>query len=96
MPRMREAMRSDRTASSASSLLADAHQHDRLARDLAHRQRGAAARVAIGLGEDHAGQFERRAERARGIHRVLAGHAVDDEQPLVRLDRALDLAAPRP
>ena len=72
-------------------LLAHAHQHDGLARDFAHRQRGATARIAVGLGENDAGEIERRAESARGIHRVLAGHGVDDEQPLVRFHGALDL-----
>ena len=77
-------MRSGSKGSSASVFSPDAEEHDRLAGDLAHRERRAAARIAVGLGEDDAGQVERRAEGARGIDRVLAGHGVDDEQPLVR------------
>ena len=76
--------------------LAHADQHDGLAGDLAHRQRRAAARVAVRLGEDDAGEVERRAEGARGIDRVLARHGVDDEQALVGFHGALDLLAPLP
>ena len=65
-------------------LLAGADQHDRLAGDRAHRQRGAAARVAIDAGQDDAGDAGALAERLRDIDRVLAGHRVGDEQRLVR------------
>ena len=65
--------------------------HDGFARDFAHRQRGATARIAVGLGENDAGEIERVAESARGIHRVLARHGVDDEQALVRFHGTLDV-----
>ncbi len=65
-------------------LLAHADEFDRRAGDLPHRKRGAAARVAIELGEDDAGERQRRAECPRGIHRVLSLHRVDDEQRLHR------------
>ena len=41
---------------------------------------GIAARIAIGLGQNDAGQIQRFVEGPRGIHRVLAGHAVHDKQ----------------
>ena len=64
---------------------ADADEQDRLPGDLAHRERRAAARVAVGLGQHHAGQVQRGTESPRRIDGVLAGHAVDDEQRLDRL-----------
>ncbi len=92
MPRMREAMRSGWNASRASGFSPDAHEQDRLARHAAHRQGGAAAGIAVRLGEDDAGQVERRAEGTCRVDRVLAGHAVDDEQRLDRLERGGELA----
>ena len=71
--------------------LAHAHHDDGFAGHLAHRQRGATARVTIGLGEDDAGEVESGTEGARGIHRVLARHGVDDEQALVGFHGAFDL-----
>src|SRR5262252_6229794 len=53
-------------------LLSDADQHDRLAGNLAHRERRAPAGIAIGLGENDAGEVEGIAERARSVHRVLS------------------------
>ena len=97
MPRMRLAMRSGWNASSAVELLADADELDRLAGDVPHRQRRAAARIAVELGQDDARERQRVAEGARGVDRVLTGHGVDDEQRFDRLDSALmqraDLAA---
>src|SRR5205823_14357589 len=40
--------------------------------------RSAPARIPVRLGEDDTGEVERRAEGARGVHRVLAGHGVHD------------------
>ncbi|MEN9838064.1 MAG: hypothetical protein RLZ79_1732, partial [Pseudomonadota bacterium] len=42
------------------------------------------------LGEDHSGQFERRTEGFRRIQRVLSGHRINDEQPLMRAHRRID------
>ena len=44
-------------------LLAGTGEEDRLADDFLHRQRGAAARVAVDLGEDHAVEPDRLVER---------------------------------
>ena len=57
--------------------------------DVAHRQRGAAARVAVGLGQHHAGERQRFGEVLGGDRGVLAGHRVDDEQRLDRIHRAV-------
>ena len=77
-------------------LLAGTREEDRLADDLLHRQRGATARVAVDLGEDHAVEADRLVERLGDVHRFLAGHGVDDEQRVVRLHRVADLRAARP
>ena len=73
-------------------LLAGTREEDRLADDLLHRQRGATARVAVDLGEDHAVEADRLVERVGDVHRFLTGHRVDDEQRVVRLDRGVDRA----
>ncbi len=65
--------------------LADAGELDRLAGDRAHRQRRAAARVAVHPGQDHAGELDLVDEALGDVDRVLAGHRVGDEQDLVRL-----------
>lgn len=54
-------------------------------------QRGAAARVAVDLGQHHAGQRQRFVKRLGGIGGVLAGHGVDHEQGFHRLDRRVHL-----
>ena len=71
-------------------LLADADEPDRLAGDRAHRQRGAAAAVAVHAGQDHAGDADAAVELLGDVDRVLAGQAVDDEQRLVRVGRVAD------
>jgi uncharacterized protein YbjT (DUF2867 family) len=53
----------------------------------AHRQRRAAARVAVQLGQHHAGQRQRLLEGLGGVDGVLALHGVDDEQRLDRVQR---------
>ena len=68
-------------------LLADAQELDRLAGDLADGQGRAAAGVAVGLGEDDAGQRQGLVEGLGGVGRVLAGHGVDHEQGLDRAGR---------
>ena len=71
-------------------LLAEADELDRLAGDGAHRERRAAAAVAVHAGQDHAGDADPAVELLGDVHRVLAGQAVDDEQRLVRLGRVAD------
>ena len=66
---------------------AGADQLDRLVGDRAHRQRGAAAAVAVDAGEHDAGQADALVESARQIDRVLAGQRVGDQQHLVRTAR---------
>ena len=68
-------------------LLAGADQLDRLAGDRAHRQRRAAAAVAVDAGQHDAGEADALVERAREIDRVLAGQRIGDQQHLVRLRR---------
>ncbi len=63
---------------------------DRLAGDGAHRQRGAAAGVAVELGEDDAVEVDRCCELLGDVDGVLAGHGVDHQQDVVRLDRVAD------
>ena len=65
--------------------LADAGELDRLAGDRAHRQRRAAAGIAVHPGQDHAGQVDLAGEALGDVDRVLAGQAVDDEQDLGRV-----------
>ncbi len=65
-------------------LLAGADELDRLAGDGAHRQRRAAAAVAVHAGQHDAGDAEALVEGARRVDRVLAGQRVGDEQHLVR------------
>ena len=60
-------------------------EHDRAPGQLHDGQRGAAARVAVELGQHHAVVADPVQERLRGGHRVLADHRVDHEQDLVRL-----------
>ncbi len=71
-------------------LLADADEADRLAGDGAHRERGAAAAVAVHAGEDDAGEADAAVELLGDVDGVLAGQAVDDEQGLVRAGGVAD------
>src|SRR4051812_27309466 len=72
-------------------LLAHAGEQDRLAGDGLDAQRGAAAGVAVELAHQDAVELDRLAELLGDVHGVLAGHRVDDEQDVVRLDRAADV-----
>ena len=71
-------------------LFAHADELDGLARNGFHRERRAAARVAVELGQEHAVNIQRVVERLRGVHCVLTRHGVHHEQDLVRLHRRLD------
>jgi hypothetical protein len=88
---MREAMRSGGTPRARRSSR-DAGELDRRAGDVTHRQRGAAARVAVELGQDDAGERQRSRNARAVLHGVLALHRVDHEQ---RLDRPTPRAARR-
>ena len=55
-------------------------------------ERRAAAGVAVDLGEDQAGDRDRGDERLGDRHGLLAGHRIDHEQGLDRLDRGVDRA----
>ena len=74
-------------------LLAGADQLDRLAGDGAHRERGAAAPVAVDAREHDAGEADALVERAREVDRVLAGERVGDEQHFVRVRGAASRSA---
>ena len=70
-------------------LFAGADQLDRLARDRAHRERRAAAAVAVDARQHNAGQSDALIERAREIDGVLAGQRVGDQQHLMRIARSI-------
>ena len=61
-------------------LLAGGGEQDRLAGDGLHRQRRAAAGVAVELGHHDAVELHRLGELLGDVDRVLAGHRVDHEQ----------------
>ena len=70
-------------------LLRDSDELDGSSGHLPHRQRGAAARIAVELCQDHAGERQRVAKHARRVDRVLPLHRVDDEQRFDRLRRGV-------
>src|SRR5699024_1978898 len=49
------------------------------------------AGVAVELREHDTGEVDAVEERLGGLHRVLTDHGVDDEEDLVRVDRAADV-----
>ena len=91
MPRMRSAMRGRIEILERVEFFAGADQLDRLAGDGAHRQRRAAAAVAVDAGEHDAGEADALVEAAGEIDGVLAGQRVGDQQNLVRTGGAADL-----
>ena len=66
-------------------LFARTRKLDGTASDRAHRERRAAARIAIHAGQHHAGQGNLLSEAGRDVHRVLAGQRVDDQQDFRRV-----------
>ena len=64
-------------------LLAGADELDRQAGDRADRERRAAAGIAVHLGDDEAADVQRLVELLGDVHRLLAGHGVDDEEHFV-------------
>ena len=71
--------------------LAGAEKFDRLAGDRAHRERRAAAAIAVDSGQHDAGDADALIEAFGKIDGVLAGEAIGDEQDLVRARGGLDL-----
>ena len=71
-------------------LLAGAEELDRDAGDRRDRERSAAAGVAVDLGQDQAGDRHGGRERLGDRDGLLAGHGIDHEQCLDRLDRGVD------
>ena len=73
-----------------AELLPHRGEGDGPADHLLDRERRATPGVAVELGEDHAVDGQDRVERLGHIHRVLAGHGVDDEERVVRVHRLGD------
>ena len=73
-------------------LLAAGREQDRHAGDLAHRQRGTAAGVAVELGQHHAGEADALTERLGGGDGVLADHRVEHEDHFVGIHGVADRA----
>ena len=71
-------------------LLAGADELDRHTRDRLDGQRRAAARIAVELGEDQAGETEGVVKRLGDIHRLLPERAVGDEEDFIGLHRRLE------
>ncbi len=91
MPRIRSAMRSGwkrSKSSSRSPVLANAIG---LPTTPLTDERGAAAGVAVELGQDDAAQLERVVERLGGGDGVLTDHGVDHQERVVRLRRRRDV-----
>ena len=65
-------------------LFAGADELDRLAGDRPHRQRGAAAAVAVDAGQHDAGEPDALVEAAGEVDGVLAGERVGDQQNFMR------------
>src|SRR5712692_5800976 len=72
-------------------LLADRGELDRLAGDGLDRQRSAAARVAVQLGQEEPVEGDAFVEGLGDVDRLLAGHRVEDEEDVRRLERVADL-----
>ena len=69
----------------AVELFAGAQELDRLAGDGAHRERRAAAAIAVDARQDDAGDADLLIEVAREIDGVLAGQRIGDEQRFIGL-----------
>ena len=71
------------------ALLAHTNELDRLAGDMAYGQGSTATGITVDLGQHHARQRQRLAERLGRVGGVLAGHGVDHEQRFDRVDRSM-------
>ena len=96
MPRIRPASRSGWKTSSASVFSPVPRNLTGTPVTARDREGRAAAGVAVDLGQDQAGHRDRGDERLGDRDGLLAGHRVDDEQRLDRLDRGVDRARSRP
>ena len=76
----------------ALDLLGDADELDRHAGHMPHRKRGAAARVAVELGDNDAGQRQGIPKCAGSVDGVLALHGIHHEQRLDRPYRGVQVA----
>ena len=76
----------------SGELFADSGEFQRFARDVPHRERRAAARVAVELGQHDAGERQSFVEGARGVDRVLPEHGIDDEQGFDRIECCMQRA----
>ena len=71
-------------------LFAGAGKLDGLAGRGADRERGAAAGVAVQLGQHDAVDAQRLVKGAGGVDRILTGHGVHHQENLVGMDGGLD------
>ncbi len=71
-------------------LFAHADKLYRLADDLLNREGRAAARIAVHLGQDHAGYPDAPVELFRRSDGILSGHCVGDKKDFDRMGFALD------
>ena len=90
MPRIREAIRSGWKYSSWSSFSPTEIELDRPAGDGLHRERRAAARVAVELRHHDAVERDPLLERQRDVDGLLARHRVEHEQHVRRLRLVAD------
>ena len=91
MSRMRPAIRSGWKTSKSSSFSPEEANITGLPVTWRTDSGGAAAGVAVELGQHHAVEADAVHEGLRGDHRVLADHGVDHEQDLVGADRVPDV-----
>ena len=77
-------------------LFAGAEELDGRAGDVADGEGGAAAGVAVHLGEDGAGDGEAVVEGLGGVDGVLAGHGVGDEEDFGGVEELFELRPSRP
>ena len=82
MPRIREARSIRVEHLQGIHLFAHAEKLDRHPGDLADRDRRAAARIAVHLGQDQAGDRHPLVEALRNVHRFLTGHGIGNQQNL--------------
>ena len=68
-----------------------AGKFDGRARDLAHRQSRAAARIAVGFGQHKARQWQGLMKSTGGVDRILALHGIHHKQGLDRVQGLVDL-----